>query len=88
VTKPSDRPRLADNDRREIAKRIFDALWARYPQKYITLVQPRDQEVRAGMTSNCHRAEITKLDLSTTSARPRETALKLGCSHGNAAAPR
>jgi hypothetical protein len=42
VTKPADRPRLADNDRREIAKRIYDALCAQYPQKYIALVQPRD----------------------------------------------
>jgi hypothetical protein len=42
VTKPADRPRLADNDRREIAKRIFDELCAQYPQKYIALVQPRD----------------------------------------------
>jgi hypothetical protein len=42
VTKPAERPRLADNDRREIAKRIFDALCAQYPQKYIALVQTRD----------------------------------------------
>jgi hypothetical protein len=42
VTKPAERPRGADNDRREIAKRIFDALCAQYPQKYIALVQPRD----------------------------------------------
>jgi hypothetical protein len=32
MTKPADRTRLADNDRREIAKRIFDALCAHYPQ--------------------------------------------------------
>jgi hypothetical protein len=42
VTKPADRARLADNDRREIDKGIFDALCAHYPQKYIALVQPRD----------------------------------------------
>jgi hypothetical protein len=42
VTKPAERLRGADNDRREIAKRIFDALCAQYPQKYIALVQPRD----------------------------------------------
>ena len=41
MTKPGDRPRLADNDRRKIAKRIFDALCAHYPQKY-NRVQPRD----------------------------------------------
>jgi hypothetical protein len=42
VMKPAERPRGADNDRREIAKRIFDALCAQYPLKYIALVQPRD----------------------------------------------
>jgi hypothetical protein len=39
LTKPAERPRGADNDRREIANRI---LCAQYPQKYIALVQPRD----------------------------------------------
>ena len=29
-------------DRRVVAKRIFDALCAQYPEKYITLIQPRD----------------------------------------------
>jgi hypothetical protein len=42
VTKPAERPRQADNDRRQIAKRIFDALCTKYPQKYIALVQPHD----------------------------------------------
>ena len=30
------------NDRRVIAKRIFDALRAKYPYKYIALIQPPD----------------------------------------------
>jgi hypothetical protein len=38
----SERARPPNNDRREIAKRIFDALCAKYPEKYIALVQPRD----------------------------------------------
>jgi hypothetical protein len=29
-------------DRRIVAKRLFDALCAAYPDKYITLIQPRD----------------------------------------------
>ena len=36
-----NRPRLPENDRREIAKRIFDALCAKFPEKYVALVQPR-----------------------------------------------
>jgi hypothetical protein len=36
------RAQLADNKRREIAKRVFDALCAKYPEKYIALLQPRD----------------------------------------------
>ena len=36
-----DRPQVAEKNRREIAKRIFDALCAKYPQKYIMLVQPQ-----------------------------------------------
>jgi hypothetical protein len=35
------RPQLAEENRREIAKRIFDALCAKYPEKYIVLVQPQ-----------------------------------------------
>jgi hypothetical protein len=31
---------LPDKDRREVAKRIFDALCVKYPEKYIALVQP------------------------------------------------
>jgi hypothetical protein len=44
VTYPAQnqRKQQAENDRREIAKRVFDALCARYPDKYITLVQPCD----------------------------------------------
>jgi hypothetical protein len=44
VTRPAERqpPQLADNDRREIAKRIFDALCMQYPEKYIALVLPPD----------------------------------------------
>ena len=44
VTYPAQnqRKQQAENDRREIAKRVFDALCARYPDKYIALVQPRD----------------------------------------------
>ena len=38
----SERARPPDKDRREIAKRIFDALCSKYPEKYIALVQPRD----------------------------------------------
>ena len=34
------RARLPDKDRREVAKRIFDALCVKYPEKYIALVQP------------------------------------------------
>ena len=29
-------------DRRVVATRIFDALCDQYPEKYITLIQPRD----------------------------------------------
>ena len=36
-----DRPQMAEKNRREIAKRIFDTLCAKYPEKYITLVQPQ-----------------------------------------------
>ena len=36
-----NRPRLPENDRREIAKRIFDALCAKFLEKYVALVQPR-----------------------------------------------
>ena len=36
-----NRPRLPENDRREIAKHIFDALCAKIPEKYVALVQPR-----------------------------------------------
>jgi hypothetical protein len=36
-----NRPRLPENDRREIAKRIFDALCAKFPEKYVAPVQPR-----------------------------------------------
>jgi hypothetical protein len=50
MTKLGDRPRLADNDRREIAKRIFDALCAHYPQKYIALVHPRDPVPASGIS--------------------------------------
>ena len=38
----NDRTQSAVKDRREIAKRVFDALCAAYPEKYIALVQPRD----------------------------------------------
>jgi hypothetical protein len=43
MTEPAERnrPRLPENDRREIAKRIFDALCAEFPEKYVALVQPR-----------------------------------------------
>jgi hypothetical protein len=50
MTKPADRTRLADNDRREIAKRIFDALCTHYPQKYVALVQPRDPAPDSGIS--------------------------------------
>jgi hypothetical protein len=29
-------------DRRVVAKRLFDALCAKYPDKYIALIQPRE----------------------------------------------
>jgi hypothetical protein len=29
-------------DRRIVARRLFDALCAQYPDKYIALIQPRD----------------------------------------------
>jgi hypothetical protein len=32
----------AQNDRRAIAKRVFDALCAQFPDKYIALIQPPD----------------------------------------------
>ena len=31
-------------DRRVVARRLFDALCAQYPDKYIALIQPRDVE--------------------------------------------
>ena len=34
----SERARPPDKDRREIAKRIFDALCAKYPEKYVALM--------------------------------------------------
>jgi hypothetical protein len=37
-----ERARPPDRDRREIAKRIFDALCEKYPQKYVALIQPRE----------------------------------------------
>jgi hypothetical protein len=44
MTEPAERnrARLPDDDRREIAKRIFDALCAKFPEKYVALVQPGD----------------------------------------------
>jgi len=33
---------LADDDRRAIARRLFEALCAQFPDKYIALIQPRD----------------------------------------------
>jgi hypothetical protein len=33
-------------DRRVVARRLFDALCAQYPDKYIALIQPRDVEDR------------------------------------------
>ena len=33
---------LSENDRRTIAKRVFDALCAQHPDKYVVLIQPRD----------------------------------------------
>ena len=49
MTEPVDRnrPRLPENDRREIAKRIFDALCAKFPEKYVALVQPGDDPTPA-----------------------------------------
>ena len=41
MTQSADRPQMAEKNRREIAKRIFDALCAKYPEKYIMLVQPQ-----------------------------------------------
>ena len=41
-TAENERARPPDKDRREIAKRIFDALCVKYPEKYIALVQSRD----------------------------------------------
>ena len=38
----SDRRQPAVPDRREIAKRIFDALCAKFPEKYVALIQPGD----------------------------------------------
>jgi len=36
-------PTLAEiDDRRAVARRLFDALCAQYPDKYIALIQPRD----------------------------------------------
>jgi hypothetical protein len=35
--------RVADcEDRRVVARRLFEALCVRYPDKYIALIQPRD----------------------------------------------
>jgi hypothetical protein len=31
------------DDRRAIAKRVFDALCEKYPEKYVALIQPRDE---------------------------------------------
>jgi hypothetical protein len=43
LTQPAQNPRKpAEHDRREIAKRVFDALCGQYPEKYIALVQPPD----------------------------------------------
>jgi hypothetical protein len=42
MTEPTERRRgLTEDDRLEIAKRIFDALCAKFPEKYVALVQPR-----------------------------------------------
>ena len=38
----SEPARPPEKDRREIAKRIFDALWEKFPQKYVALIQPRE----------------------------------------------
>jgi hypothetical protein len=38
----SERAHAPDKDRLQIAKRIFDALCAKYPEKYIALVRPRE----------------------------------------------
>jgi hypothetical protein len=41
VAQPAQNQRT-QNDRRDIAKRVFDGLCAKYPEKYIALVQPPD----------------------------------------------
>jgi hypothetical protein len=41
----SQRPARTE-ERRVIAKRLFDALCAQYPDKYIALIQPRDGDDR------------------------------------------
>jgi hypothetical protein len=33
---------IADDDRRAIARRLFEALCPQFPDKYIALIQPRD----------------------------------------------
>ena len=38
----NDWTQSAEKDRREIAKRVFDALSAAYPEKRHALVQPRE----------------------------------------------
>jgi hypothetical protein len=43
MTQPADNEpaRPPVKERREIAKRIFDALCEKFPQKYVALIQPR-----------------------------------------------
>ena len=49
MTEPTERRRVrpTEDDRREIAKRVFDALCAKFPEKYVALVQPRDDPTPA-----------------------------------------
>ena len=44
-------------DRSVVAKRIFDALCAQYPEKYITLIQPRGVARRRSSVAPQDRAQ-------------------------------
>jgi hypothetical protein len=47
-------------DRRITALRLFEALWAQYPDKYIALIQPRDPASEALEPSSASEISVAR----------------------------
>jgi hypothetical protein len=52
------KPAAEIEDRRVVAKRCFDALCAAYPDKYITLIQPREADAPSDVTAASRASSI------------------------------